>query len=72
MSGSDAVIPAQMYRRFVTQVAVKPGRRLQFIVADNQLAAEYGREFTEIDFSYENPTVADCCASRPGADEGVE
>jgi len=28
------------------------------IVADNQLPAEYGREFTEIDFSYENPTVA--------------
>ena len=50
-------IAAQMYRRFVTQVAVKPGR-LQFIVADNQLPAEYGREFTEIDFSYENPTVA--------------
>src|SRR6476646_4403199 len=28
------------------------------IVADNQLPAEYGRELTEIDFSYENPTVA--------------
>ena len=41
----------------VTQVAVKPGR-FQFIGADNQLPAEYGREFTEIDFSYESPTVA--------------
>lgn len=50
-------IAAQMYRRFVTQVAVKPGR-LQFIVADNQLPAEYDRDFAEIDFSYENPTVS--------------
>lgn len=56
-------IAAQMYRRFVTQVAVKPGR-LQFIVADNQLPAEYERDFTEINFSYENPTVA--TAIHPG------
>ncbi len=50
-------IAAQMYRRFVTQVAVKPGR-LQFIVADNELPAAYGRDFAEISFSYESPTVS--------------
>lgn len=49
-------IAAQMYRRLATQVAVKPGR-LQFIVADNALSPEYGREFTEISFSYDRPTV---------------
>lgn len=49
-------IAAQMYRRLATQVAVKPGR-LQFIVADNELSPEYGREFTEISFSYDRPTV---------------
>ncbi|MGY1761046.1 hypothetical protein ACI79G_07040 [Geodermatophilus sp. SYSU D00779] len=49
-------IAAQMYRRFATQVAVKPGR-LQFIVADNELPPEYGREFAEIGFSYDEPTV---------------
>jgi hypothetical protein len=45
-----------MYRRFVTQVSVVPGR-VQFIVADNQLPADYLREFTELRFSYERPTI---------------
>lgn len=47
---------AQMYRRFVAQVGATPGR-LQFIVADNELPAEYGRDFVEIVFDYEHPTV---------------
>jgi AAA domain len=50
-------IAGQMYRRFATQVAVTPGR-LQFIVADNELPAGFDREFNEIDFSYESPTVS--------------
>jgi hypothetical protein len=49
-------IAGQMYRRFVTQVSVVPGR-VQFIVADNQLPADYLREFTELRFSYERPTI---------------
>lgn len=49
-------IAAQMYRRFVTQVGVRAGR-LQFIVADNQLPPEYGKDFAEMDFSYASPTV---------------
>lgn len=47
---------AQMYRRFVAQVGAAPGR-LQFIIADNELPKEYGREFTEVVFSYDSPTV---------------
>ena len=47
---------AQMYRRFVAQVGANPGR-LQFIIADNELPREYGRQFTEVVFSYGTPTV---------------
>ena len=49
-------IATQMYRRFVAQVGAVPGR-LQFIIADNELPREYGREFTEVVFSYDAPTV---------------
>lgn len=52
-----------MYRRFVTQVGVKPGR-LRFIVADNELPAEYDRDFAEVKFSYESPTIS--TISHPG------
>jgi hypothetical protein len=50
-------IASQMYRRFVRQVDANSGR-LQFIVADNGLPKEYGRQFAEIDFSYDQPTIA--------------
>jgi hypothetical protein len=50
-------IARQMYRRFVTQVDANPGR-LQFIVADNGLPKEYSRGFAEINFSYDQPTIA--------------
>lgn len=58
-----ADIAGQMYHRFVTQVGVAPGR-LQFILADNQLAATYGREFTQLELSYQRPTIA--TVSHPG------
>ena len=45
-----------MYRRFVAQVGAAPGR-LQFIIADNELPEAYGRDFTEVVFSIEEPTV---------------
>lgn len=54
---------AQMYRRFVAQIGAVPGR-LQFIIADNELPKEYGREFTEVVFSYDTPTVK--TVSHPG------
>lgn len=45
-----------MYNRFATQVAVVKGR-LQFIVADNKLTKDLVNEFTELNFSYDNPTI---------------
>lgn len=68
---------AQMYRRFVTQVGVTPGR-LQFIIADNELPQEYGREFTEVVFSYDAPTVSTVNHPGPanvkvvGSDDGFD
>lgn len=50
-------IAGQMYRRFVTQVDAAPGR-FQFIVADNELPADITRDFDELAFSYDKPTVA--------------
>ncbi|WP_457256519.1 AAA family ATPase [Pedococcus sp. P5_B7] len=49
-------IAGQMYRRFVTQVDATPGR-FQFIVADNELPAGIKRDFDEIAFSYDEPTI---------------
>lgn len=50
-------IAGQMYRRFVTQVDAAPGR-FQFIVADNELPAGIKRDFDEISFSYDAPTIS--------------
>lgn len=61
-------IAAQMYRRFVTQVAVTPGR-LQIIIADNELPAEYDREFAELSFSYETPTITTVAHPGPASVE---
>lgn len=46
-----------IYRRLVTQADASPGR-LQFIIADNNLPATYRRDYAEIDFSYDHPTVS--------------
>lgn len=54
--GNAERMAAAMYRRFATQVSVVPGR-LQFIVADNELSEAYGRDFTEVVFSIDDPTV---------------
>lgn len=53
---NQELLARQMYRRFVTQVGANPGLA-QFIIADNELPAEYGGEFIEIDFDYDSPTV---------------
>ncbi|MCY7297924.1 MAG: hypothetical protein LH616_01770 [Ilumatobacteraceae bacterium] len=50
-------ISSQMYNRFATQVGVVKGR-LQFIVADNKLTKDLTNEFTELNFSYDNPTIS--------------
>lgn len=54
--GNAEGMAAQMYRRFVAQVGASPGR-LQFIIADNELPETYGRDFAEMVFSIEEPTV---------------
>lgn len=54
---SSEDISGQMYSRFVTQVSVVEGR-LQFVIADNEMPSNYVREFTELKFSYEDPTVS--------------
>jgi hypothetical protein len=46
-----------LYRRLVGQADANPGR-LQYIVADNELPQTYRRSYSEIDFTYDNPTVA--------------
>jgi len=54
--GNAEAMATQMYRRFGAQVGAAPGR-LQFIIADNELPEAYGRDFTEVVFSIEEPTV---------------
>lgn len=54
--GGAEGMATQMYRRFVAQVGAAPGR-LQFIIADNELPEAYGRDFAEVVFSIEEPTV---------------
>lgn len=46
----------QMYRRMVNQANAAPGR-FQFIVADNELPADYKAGFDEIRFDFNRPTV---------------
>ncbi|SRR5216683_1704635 len=49
-------LSAALYRRMVTQADVSRGQ-LQLIIADNEVPAEYRRDYDEIDFTYERPTV---------------
>ncbi len=50
-------LSAALYRRLVTLADASPGR-VQFIIADNQLPAHYRRQYAEIDFTYDAPTVS--------------
>lgn len=69
-------LSAALYRRLVSQADANPGR-LQYIVADNELPQEYRRSYAEIDFTYDNPTVATIHHPGPAAvtrigDEGED
>jgi hypothetical protein len=46
-----------LYRRLTTLVDVAAGR-MQVIIADNELPAEYTRNHTELDFDFSHPTIA--------------
>lgn len=50
-------LPAALYRRLVTQADANSGR-VQFVIADNQLPADYRRQYKEIDFDYGKPTIS--------------
>ena len=56
-------ISAAMYRRLRDLAAARPGK-LQMIVADNELPDAVQRDFAELDFDYEHPTLA--TISHPG------
>ncbi|MEU6231332.1 hypothetical protein [Streptomyces sp. NPDC047042] len=50
-------LAAALYRRLVT-LADANQRKVQFIIADNNLPAEYRSDYAEFDFEYDSPTVA--------------
>ncbi|MEU8061794.1 AAA family ATPase [Microbispora bryophytorum] len=58
-------LSAALYRRLVRQADANPGR-VQMIVADNELPAEYRGDYSQVDFSYEQPTIA--TVPHPGPD----
>jgi hypothetical protein len=49
-------LSAALYRRLVALADASRGR-LQVIIADNELPRDYRRDYTQIDFTYESPTV---------------
>ncbi|MET8092104.1 AAA family ATPase [Micromonospora sp. NPDC005220] len=49
-------LSAALYRRLVTQADANRGK-VQLIIADNELPREYRRDYDQIDFRYESPTV---------------
>lgn len=50
-------LAAALYRRIVTQVDAAQDR-LQIIIGDNELPSDYRREYDQLDFTYENPTIS--------------
>lgn len=60
---NDDQLAAALYRRIVTRVGAAEDR-LQIIIGDNELPSTYRRQYEQIDFSYENPTIS--TVSHPG------
>lgn len=61
-------LSASLYRRLVTMADAAEGR-VQVIVADNELPAAYRRDYAQIDFDYDHPTVS--TVPHPGLDAVV-
>ncbi|MBW0118659.1 AAA family ATPase [Pseudonocardia abyssalis] len=53
---NDDQLAAALYRRIVTRVAAAEDR-LQIIMGDNELPSTYRRQYEQIDFTYDNPTI---------------
>lgn len=49
-------LSAALYRRLVTMADAADGR-VQVIIGDNELPADYRRDYEQIDFDYDHPTV---------------
>ena len=64
-------LPAALYRRLVTQADASPGQ-VQFIIADNQLPPAYRRDYDEIDFTYQSPTVSTIRHPGPNAVDRIK
>jgi hypothetical protein len=56
-------LAAALYRRLVTLADAAPDR-LQIIIGDNELPAAYRRDYDQLDFTYDDPTIA--TISHPG------
>ena len=61
-------LAAALYRRIVTQVDAAQDR-LQIIIGDNELPSDYRREYDQLDFTYENPTISTVAHPGPAAVE---
>lgn len=61
-------ISAALYRRLRDLATARPGK-LQMIVADNELPDAVQRDFAELDFDYDHPTVATVGHPGPNAVE---
>jgi len=59
-------LSAALYRRMVIQTEASRGK-LQLIIADNEVPVEYRRDYAEIDFTYERPTVSTVPLPGPAA-----
>ncbi|MFE5566631.1 ATP-binding protein [Amycolatopsis japonica] len=67
----DTKLSPAMYRRLTTLAGTVPGR-LQVIIADNELPSGYRATYAEIDFDYDNPTVATIAHPGPNAVPTIE
>ena len=64
---NDDQLAAALYRRIVTRVAAAEDR-LQIIIGDNELPSTYRRQYEQIDFSYEYPTINTVTHPGPAVD----
>lgn len=64
-------LSASLYRRLVT-MADSAGGRVQLIVGDNELPSAYRREYSQIDFDYDHPTISTLPHPGRGAVDTIE
>lgn len=58
-------LSAALYRKLVTMADAAKGR-VQVIIGDNELPADYRRDYQQIDFDYDHPTIG--TIHHPGRD----